>query len=74
VPRIELLRLLLSRQRNFLGIDNNHEVAHVRVLRVRRLGLATKRRRNDGRDSPQSLPLGVDYVPSLPAIQIILFW
>ena len=63
VPAIALVRELVTREVDLLGVEDDHVVTDVEVRREARLVLAPENRRHLGRQAPQHLPLGVDDEP-----------
>ena len=68
VAVVALLLALLARHGDLLGVDDDDEVAHVAVRRVRRLALAAQQVGELGRQAAEVLALGVDEHPVALAI------
>ena len=68
VAVVQLLRALVARDRDLLGVDDDDEVAGVDVRRVGRLALAAQRVGDLGRQAAEGLALGVDEQPVALAV------
>src|SRR5689334_13673031 len=64
VAVVELVVQLVPGDRDFLGVDDDDEVAGVDVRRVLRLGLAPQRVGDLGRQTAEGFALGVNDVPA----------
>src|SRR5215210_2988372 len=72
VARVAVVHLrlaLLTRDRDLLGVDDDHEVARVHVRRVGGLALAAQGVRDLGGEAPEGLALGVDEQPVALAVE-----
>src|SRR5688572_30467094 len=64
VAVIDLVVELLARHSNLFRVHDHDEVARVDVRRVLGLALAAQRVGDAGREPPERLPFGIDYVPA----------